>query len=90
MLRKPNSARTGQSAADHSTDGGGKRSWAAMRARLRQGREPIFGAAAVEPPPPVNAGPAAGRGGDRAAAPAASARQPEPARAHGRSAYEQD
>ena len=50
MLRKSSSARTEKGAADSGKDGG-KRSWAAMRARLRQGREPIFGAAAVEPPP---------------------------------------
>ena len=51
MLRKPSSARTEKGAADSANDTGGKRSWAAMRARLRQGREPIFGATAVEPPP---------------------------------------
>jgi uncharacterized protein len=90
MLRKPNSARAGQPAADHTTDTGGKRSWAAMRARLRHGREPTFGAAAVEPPPRANAGPVAGRSGDRGSAPASSAKHPEPARAFGRSAYEQD
>jgi uncharacterized protein len=45
MLRKSNSARPGSSGGDR------KPSWAAMRARLRQGREPIFGAADVEPPP---------------------------------------
>jgi uncharacterized protein len=89
MLRKPDSARAGQPAADHTPDAG-KRSWATVRARLRQGREPIFGAAAVEPPPAAKGGPAAGRDGDRASAPASSATHPEPARSHGRSAYEQD
>jgi uncharacterized protein len=52
MLRKSNSVRTERGGADQAQDtGGGKRSWAAMRARLRQGREPIFGATAIEPPP---------------------------------------
>jgi uncharacterized protein len=90
MLRKSDSAGPGQPAAEHTPDTGGKRSWEAMRARLRQGREPIFGAAAVEPPPPAKGGPAAGRHGDRASAPVSSAIQPEPVRAHGRSAYQQE
>jgi uncharacterized protein len=91
MLRKSNSARTGHPVADHTTDTGGKRSWAAMRARLRQGREPIFGAPVVEPPPPVKASAAAGRDGDRGPVPERS-RQAEatPAPAHARSAFEQD
>ena len=49
MLRKPSSARTEKGAADSANDTGGKRSWAAMRARLRHGREPIFAATAGEP-----------------------------------------
>ena len=55
MLRKSNSARAGSSAGDN------KPSWAAMRARLRQGREPIFGAAEVEPPPAESPAPATRR-----------------------------
>ena len=52
MLRKSNSARTEKGAADSTKDSaGGSRSWAAMRARLRHGREPIFEATADEPPP---------------------------------------
>jgi hypothetical protein len=52
MLRKSNSARTEKGAADSAKDSAGaKRSWAAMRARLRHGREPIFGETADEPPP---------------------------------------
>jgi uncharacterized protein len=91
MLRKSNSAPAGRPAADHTTDAaGGKRSWAAMRARLRQGREPIFGAEVVEPPPPANPGPAAGRDGNRGSAPASPGQPTEPARAQGRSAFEQD
>jgi Helicase HerA, central domain len=89
MLRKSNSTRAGQPAADHS-DTGGKRSWAAMRARLRQGREPMFGVAAVEPPPAVDMAAAPGRDGNRRSGPASSAKHAEPARPHGRSAYEQD
>ena len=54
MLRKSNSARAGNGAAQSTNEpAGGKRSWAAMRARLRQGREPMFGATEVEPPPPA-------------------------------------
>jgi DNA helicase HerA-like ATPase len=92
MLRK-NSARPGQTAADQTTDtNGGKRSWAAVRARLRQGREPIFGAAVVEPPPPAKASPAAGHHGHQASAAESSARQAETRAAplHARPGYEQD
>src|SRR5918992_4613003 len=90
MLRKSDSAPAGRPAADHTTDTtGGNRSWAAMRARLRQGREPTFGTAAVEPPPPAHPAPA-GREGNRASAPASPGKPAEPARAHGRSAPEQD
>jgi DNA helicase HerA-like ATPase len=66
MLRKSSSARAGQSAADNTTETAGKRSWAAMRARLRQGREPIFGAATVEPPAPARASATGTRDGARA------------------------
>ena len=52
MLRKSNSARTEKGAADSTKDSaGGSRSWAAMRARLRHGREPVVEATAGEPPP---------------------------------------
>jgi len=74
MLRKPSSARTEKGAADSTKDTtGGKRSWAAMRARLRQGREPIFGAAAVEPPP-AKPGPTEARHAAGPSAAAAAAR----------------
>ena len=55
MLRK-GSARGAPPEADKTADNG--RSWAAMRARLRQGREPIFGAPAGEPPPAGKPAPA--------------------------------
>jgi hypothetical protein len=55
------------------------RSWAAMRARLRQGREPIFGAATVEPPAPARANPAAGRDGARASGAERAGRPAAPA-----------
>jgi hypothetical protein len=90
MLRKSNFTRAGQPEADQTTDTGGQRSWAAMRARLRQGREPIFGAAAVEPPTPVDADAGAGREANRSPAPASPGSQAEPPPPRGRSAYEQD
>ena len=92
MLRKSNSARSGQPAADHTTDTGGKRSWAAMRARLRQGRDPSFAAAAVEPPLATKSATAAGHDSREASPSERPVKQAEPARApaHARSAFEQD
>jgi hypothetical protein len=76
MLRKSNSARAGSAADDTIDPGASKRSWAVMRARLRQGREPIFGAAAVEPPPATTS--QASRDGGRPAAAEHSGRPAEP------------
>ena len=73
MLRKSNSGRAGQSGAETTDAAAGKRSWAAMRDRLRQGREPLFGTATVEPPAFGRSSAAAGRDGDRAPAPERSA-----------------
>ena len=89
MLRKSNSARSGQPAADQTSDTVGNRSWAAMRARLRQGREPMFGAAALEPPPAKAATAAAHDGREPSER---SARQAEPTRApaDARSGFDQD
>src|SRR5688572_25889901 len=56
MLRKSSSGRGAPPEADKTA--GGSRSWAAMRARLRQGREPILGDAAGEPPPAAKSTPA--------------------------------
>ena len=79
MLRKSNSGRAGQSGAETTDAAAGKRSWAAMRDRLRQGREPLFGTATVEPPTFGRSSGAAGRDGDRAPAPERSALQAGPA-----------
>ena len=68
MLRKSNSGRAGQSGPETTDAAAGKRSWAAMRDRLRQGREPLFGTATVEPPTFAKASGTAGRDGDQAAA----------------------
>jgi uncharacterized protein len=73
MLRKSNSGRAGQSGAETTDGAAGKRSWAAMRDRLRQGREPLFGTATVEPPAFGRSSAAAGRDGVRAPAPERSA-----------------
>ncbi|HEX6114622.1 MAG TPA: ATP-binding protein [Geminicoccaceae bacterium] len=84
MLRKSSSAQGAPPQADD-TDGG-KRSWAAMRARLRQGREPIFGAPAVEPTPvkpsPGTSAPLGHKApaSERSAKPAAPTPAPAPAR----------
>src|SRR4029453_8903120 len=75
MLRRSNSGRAGQSGAESTDAAAGKRSWAAMRDRLRQGREPLFGAATVEPPTFGRSSAAAGRDGDRTPAPERSAVQ---------------
>jgi DNA helicase HerA-like ATPase len=93
MLRKSSSARAGQSATDTTTETSGNRSWAAMRARLRQGREPIFGAATAEPPAPARGAGATGtRDSARAPAPERSSRPaaPGPAPADPRPTGERD
>ena len=63
-----------------------------MRARLRQGREPMFGAAALEPPAAAKTATVAGHHGREASPSERSAKQAEPARAptHTRSAFEED
>ena len=66
MLRKSSSARDAPPEADKTA--GGSRSWAAMRARLRQGREPIFGTSDGHPPPAAKPAPAASPPGHKAAA----------------------
>jgi uncharacterized protein len=84
MLRKSSSARGAPPEADKTT--GGSRSWAAMRARLRQGREPIFDAPAGEPPPAGKPAPATSHLGhkapplERSAKPAVPASAPAQAR----------
>jgi DNA helicase HerA-like ATPase len=82
MLRKSSSARDAPPEADKSA--GSSRSWAAMRARLRQGREPIFGAPEGHAPA---AKPAPSPGGlghkappERPAKPTAPGPVPAPAR----------
>ena len=66
MLRKSSSARGAPPEPDKTADG--SRSWAAMRARLRQGREPIFAAPAGEPPPAAKPAPATSPVGHKAPA----------------------
>jgi hypothetical protein len=79
MLRKSNSGRAGQSGAETTDAAAGKRSWAAMRDRLRQGREPLFGTATVEPPTFGRSTAGAGRDDDRAPVPESSPVQTAPA-----------
>ena len=85
MLRKSSSARGAPPEPDKTADG--SRSWAAMRARLRQGREPIFAAPAGEPPPAAKPAPATSPVGhkvpasERPAKPGVQASAPAQARA---------
>jgi hypothetical protein len=76
MLRKSSSGRSAPPEADKTA--GGSRSWAAMRARLRQGREPIFGGPAGEPPPAPKPTPATSPLGHKAAVPERAAKPAAP------------
>ena len=90
MLRKSSSGRSAPPEADKTA--GSSRSWAAMRARLRQGREPIFGGPAGEPPPAAKPTPATNPLGHKATVPERTAKPagPTSAPAQARPAAQQD